>query len=145
MSDSELKPLNQDLDFVREGPDGELEADGKMEQAFRVMSERATLQVPRTKEFKRQEVVDAFRHSFELIGGVPRLAAWAHHHPTEFYKLYGKLLPSQAIHDFGGGDGVLRIVHSIAPGALDTAPEGLHDKGRTIEHEGGDTDGLQEG
>ena len=63
-----------------------------------------------------------------------RLASWAHLHPTEFYKIYSKLLPSQAQHEFGGKDGVLRIVHSIAPGALDTAPESLRG-GQIIEHE----------
>lgn len=121
-------------EFTRDGVDGEQEVDTMMAQTFRAMSERATLKVPRTSEFKREEVINAFRHSFELIGGVPRLAAWAHHNPTEFYKLYGKLLPSQSIHDFGGTDGVLRIIHSIAPGPLDTAPRELHDKGRIIEH-----------
>jgi len=131
---TDIKPLAEELEFTRENAEQELERDQHMTHTFKVMSERASLQVPKTKEFKRQEVVDAFRHSFELIGGIPRLAAWAHHNPTEFYKLYGKLLPSQAVHDFGGGDGVLRIVHSIAPGPLDTAAPGLHDKTRTIEH-----------
>lgn len=126
--------LAEQLEFTRENAEQELERDAHMESTFRTMCERATLSVPKNKEFKRQEVVDAFRHSFELIGGVPRLAAWAHHNPTEFYKLYGKLLPSQSINEMGGSDGVLRIIHSIAPSPLDVAPNGMVDKSRTIEH-----------
>ena len=53
-----------------------------------------TVRIPRTKEFKRQQVISAFANAFELIGGVPRLALWAHSNPTEFFKLYGKLLPT---------------------------------------------------
>lgn len=136
--------MSKDLPaLVKETPDGLTEPDTHMEQTFKAMSERAALVVPKTKEFKRQEVIDAFRHSFELIGGIPRLAAWAHHHPTEFYKLYGKLLPTQSQHDVGGADGVLRIVHSLAPGTLDVAPQGTEDKTRVIEH--GDVSGTEEG
>jgi hypothetical protein len=132
--------MSQELDtkelpeFTRDGIEGEQEIDSFMADTFKYMSQMSRVQVPKNKEFKRQQVIDAFQHSFELIGGVPRLAAWAHHNPTEFFKLYSKLLPSQSIHDFGGGDGVLRIMHSIAPGPLDTAPAELHDKGRVIEH-----------
>ena len=125
----------QKLDFYRTDEEGGVQDDSQMAQTFELMSKRSQVGVPRTKEFKRQQVIDAFQDSFELIGGIPRLAAWAHFHPTEFYKLYSKLLPSQAIHDFGQGDGKLHIVHSIAPGALDTAPEGLVDKDRIIEHQ----------
>lgn len=52
------------------------------------------ISVPR--EVKRQRVVNAFHDAFELIGGVPRLAHWADQNQTEFYKLYGRLLPSEA-------------------------------------------------
>ena len=44
----------------------------------------------------RAEVVAAFQKSFEMIGGVPRMAVWADENPSEFYKLYAKLLPSQS-------------------------------------------------
>lgn len=129
-----MTELAEVVTFTRENADGEQEADLHMEQTFKHMSELSRVQVPKSKEFKRQQVIDAFQHSFELIGGIPRLAAWAHHNPTEFFKLYSKLLPSQSIHDFGGGDGVLRIQHSIGPGVLDSAPAELIDKTRTIEH-----------
>lgn len=52
--------------------------------------------VPRNPHFTRKDVVQAFQSSFELMGGIPRLALWGHENPTEFYKLYSRLLPSQA-------------------------------------------------
>jgi hypothetical protein len=48
------------------------------------------------RNFTRKQVAEAFTHAFEMIGGVPRLALWAHQHPTDFFKLYAKLLPSTA-------------------------------------------------
>tara|TARA_R110002020_G_scaffold58106_5_gene159523 strand:+ start:149 stop:595 length:447 start_codon:yes stop_codon:yes gene_type:complete len=126
--------------FYSKDEEGDVVADDTMERTFRHMSESRAqqLRIPRSKEFSRKDVIDAFESSFELIGGIPRLASWAHLHPTEFYKIYSKLLPSQAQHEFGGKDGVLRIVHSIAPGALDTAPESLRGN-QVIEHENADT------
>ena len=41
-----------------------------------------------------EEVVGRFHLAFELIGGVERFALWADANPTDFYKIYGKLLPS---------------------------------------------------
>jgi len=55
--------------------------------------------VPRSGKFTRSDVVNAFSNSFELIGGVSRLALWAHENEGEFYKLYSKLLPSASIID----------------------------------------------
>lgn len=89
-----------------------------MQEVFSHMARQSHVVVPRNREFNRKKVVEAFTAAFELIGGVPRLATWAHAHPTEFYKLYSKLLPSTQQHDFGN-DGVLKIIHSIAPGPLD--------------------------
>ncbi len=44
----------------------------------------------------RKQVVAAFQDAFELIGGTPRLAIWANEHPTDFFKLYARLMPSSA-------------------------------------------------
>ncbi len=112
-----------------------LPEESTMNEVFVEMSNRRNVAIPRTKEFKRQQVIDAFQESFELIGGVSMLAAWAYQNQTEFYRLYAKLLPSQSLHDFGGKDGVIRVVHSIAPGPLDTAPKDLTDNKRIIEHD----------
>jgi hypothetical protein len=53
--------------------------------------------VPRNDRFTRAEVVQAFASAFQMIGGVPRLALWANENPTEFYRLYGKLMPSSQV------------------------------------------------
>lgn len=36
---------------------------------------------------------EAFSLAFHGIGGVPALQDWATEHPTEFYKLYSRLIP----------------------------------------------------
>ena len=51
------------------------------------------LQFTRSSKVTRQEVVNAFTNAFQMIGGVDRLALWADQNPSEFYRLYGKLLP----------------------------------------------------
>jgi hypothetical protein len=40
-------------------------------------------------------VKEALELAFDGIGGVPALIAWAKREPTEFYKLFSKLLPQQ--------------------------------------------------
>lgn len=42
---------------------------------------------------------DAFNH----LGGVSSLVKWAKEEPTEFYKLWAKLLPEQLQHEFPEG------------------------------------------
>ena len=72
------------------------------EQAYNVLDGlsrlRATkLPIPKTHKFSRAEVVNSFASAFELIGGTTRLALWANENPGEFYKLFGKLLPSSSV------------------------------------------------
>lgn len=63
------------------------------------------------REFSRKDVVEAFQRTFELMGGVPRMTLWAMSNPTEFYKLYGRLLPSQASSALGeSNELVLKMV-----------------------------------
>jgi len=47
-----------------------------------------------------------FQHAFELIGGIPRLATWAHANPDKFFALYSKLIPAQIT---GADGGALKI------------------------------------
>ena len=54
------------------------------------------LRLPKTAKFSRADVVNAFSSAFELIGGTTRLALWANDNPGEFFKLFGKLLPSSS-------------------------------------------------
>jgi hypothetical protein len=70
------------------------------------------------REFAKQKVMDAFHDAFDLIGGVPRLADWAHQNPTEFYKLYGKMLPAGASIDVNH-DGQIIFKHVLPPSKLD--------------------------
>lgn len=84
---------------------------GEMGKTFSELAEKAAgfTRLPR-KPFDRQRVIEAFQESFELIGGVPRLAMWGHHNPTEFYKLYGKLIPQSNMLDVMG-----KLEHHILP------------------------------
>jgi len=82
------------------------------------LSKGENIRVPRNQHFTRKDVVHAFQSAFELIGGVPRLAMWANQNETEFFKLYSRLLPSQASSALGESN-VMRIEMAIKPGPLD--------------------------
>jgi hypothetical protein len=56
---------------------------------------RGRVPIPRSPNFSRADVVTAISSVFELIGGVPRFAVWAHENETEYYRIYAKLMPSQ--------------------------------------------------
>ena len=73
--------------------------------------------IPHIAGLSRKRVMQAFQDSFELIGGVPRLALWAHEHPGEFYRLYARLMPSQATSLVQNNTTVIK--HVIPPSALD--------------------------
>lgn len=51
---------------------------------------------------KSRNVREQFQFAFELIGGIPRLAHWAHQNPDKFYQLYSKLIPAQVTGADGG-------------------------------------------
>jgi len=70
------------------------------------------------QDFSRKEVVKAFQRAFDLIGGIPRLALWAHENPTEFFKLYARLLPSQASPALGEAN-EMTVIHVIPKSSLD--------------------------
>ncbi len=71
------------------------------------------------REINRKMVAAAFHDAFELIGGTPRLAHWAHTNEGEFYKLYSKLMPTAASQDFNLGNTKQKIIHSIPRTVLD--------------------------
>jgi hypothetical protein len=76
-----------------------------------------------TRSFlRRADVVSAFNTAFQMIGGIPRLALWADENPSEFYKLYARLLPSAASDELNLVKEI-RIVHSLAPPAYDPNKE----------------------
>lgn len=76
------------------------------------------MRIPRNKDFTRKDVVQAFTNAFELIGGTPRLALWAHANEGDFYKLYSRLLPSQASSALGEANELV-IRHVLPRGPLD--------------------------
>ncbi len=84
----------------------------------RVAKPHTKLVIPRDKDMSRKKVVAAFTDAFELMGGVPRLALWADKHPTDFYKLYARRLPSQASSALGETNEVT-IKHILPRGSLD--------------------------
>jgi hypothetical protein len=51
---------------------------------------------------------EAFELAFQAIGGVKELEAWARANPTEFYKLYARLIPVEHVGD--DGEGPIRTV-----------------------------------
>ncbi len=76
-----------------------------------------SIAIPRNnKDLRRAQVVDAFLDAFQLIGGVPRLAIWADENPTEFYRLYGKLVPKE---EQTKTDTNMTIRHVLPRSALD--------------------------
>lgn len=66
----------------------------------------------------RKDVARAFHDAFDLIGGVPRLAIWGDENPTDFYKLWARLLPSAAADEIQEAD-VIRIQHVLPRTKLD--------------------------
>jgi len=59
---------------------------------------------------KKQRFLSAMDDTFDLIGGVPRLAVWADQNPDEYYKLYAKTLPTQIQASIEG-----KLQHIIRP------------------------------
>jgi len=71
------------------------------EEAWEILERTSRLNgklvVPKNPRFTRSDVVNSFVTAFETIGGVTRLALWANENPTEFYKMFSRLLPSASI------------------------------------------------
>lgn len=53
---------------------------------------KGAAQSPKIMSQARQDLADAF----DLMGGVPALVAWGKQHPTDFYRLWAKLIPATA-------------------------------------------------
>ena len=79
-------------------------------------SERMPVRIRR--EFDRKRVAEAFESAFEMIGGVQRLAVWAHENPTEFFKLFGRMLPTGTQVDLNAS-GEIIYKHVLPPSKLD--------------------------
>ncbi len=57
----------------------------------------------KVKRPTRKEVEQTFLETFELVGGVPRLAVWANNPANygEFLKLYAKMIPKEVAEEAG--------------------------------------------
>lgn len=78
---------------------------------------RAIMRPPK-KKFDRDKFLHAMEEAFELIGGIPRLAVWALHNQTEFYRLYGKTIPQASLLDIQGKM-QMQILPALPRSALD--------------------------
>ena len=59
------------------------------------------------------EAKRALEMAFQGIGGVPALQAWANENRAEFYKLWGKLVPTQTnVTGSEGGPITVEVVYS---------------------------------
>lgn len=81
-------------------------------------AETKSISIPRSPYLKKERVLNAFHDAFELTGGIPRLALWADANPTEFYRLYSKMLPRQQDNTHKV-DGDFVIKHVLPKGPLD--------------------------
>lgn len=53
---------------------------------------------------------EAFQHAFNGIGGAQALTNWARENQTEFYKLFGRLIP---VEHSGEGGGPVQHAHKV--------------------------------
>ena len=69
---------------------------------------------------RREKIAQAYDDAFELIGGVPRLALFAHSDPEAFYKLHARLIPSEQKTHF---DGHIVLEAAVRPTLLDAVTD----------------------
>lgn len=58
-------------------------------------------------------VKEALVQAFDKLGGVPALVKWGRENPTEFYKIWTKILPAQAIGIESESGGIKVIIRSV--------------------------------
>lgn len=61
----------------------------------------------------------AFEQAFDELGGAASLVSWGREQPTEFYKLYAKLLPVQVNADMKHQGTISIVVDTGVPRAPD--------------------------
>jgi hypothetical protein len=55
---------------------------------------------------------DSILSVFSKLGGIPAMAAWARENQTQFYMLYGRLIPHEVVGPGAGGEHLVKtIVH----------------------------------
>jgi hypothetical protein len=68
---------------------------------------------------RNARLLEAIQETFELIGGVPRMAIWADGEPGEFYKLLGKQIPGMVQQLNFNGPTQINIQPALPRSALD--------------------------
>jgi hypothetical protein len=76
------------IDAASDGEDGEVDQRvlGRKQQSI------AASAAPKAVATTRAQLLEAF----ELMGGVPELVKWGRKNPTEFYRIWARLLPKDA-------------------------------------------------
>lgn len=68
----------------------------------------------------------AFEAAFDAIGGVEELTAWGKDNRTEFYKLYGRLIPVESqLSGPGGGPIEQHVINETVTRGIKPADSGL--------------------
>lgn len=62
---------------------------------------------------------EAFNLAFNKLGGVDELVTWAKKNPTDFYKIYGRLIPTDVNAQLSGAVKVNGTINFIKPAARD--------------------------
>jgi hypothetical protein len=97
-----------------------LEAQGLLDQELNAIanSGNGVSHIPVPRAIGRRKMADTFHDTFELIGGVPRFAQWADRNQTEFYKLFARMIPTEA-HASVNHTGEFVVKHVVPKGKLD--------------------------
>lgn len=69
------------------------------------------------REISTRKVNNAIDEAFELIGGIPRFAVWAHNNQDAFYKMWAKTAPRKL--DIDANHTVQFLKPSVAASPLD--------------------------
>jgi hypothetical protein len=107
LTDEQVKQLQSDNEELRE-------------MSMLALLDASLPALPKEHVFKMRDrrTVELVHHAaFELVGGVPMMAQWAKENPTEFYKLYSRLLPQEKTVQ---ANTQINIVSEIGKNALDT-------------------------
>ncbi|MNZ76690.1 hypothetical protein D3C78_952070 [compost metagenome] len=61
-----------------------------------------------------KEVKDALAEAFEKLGGVAALVRWGREEPSEFYKLWARMLPHEVKHGVPQEDSIAVLLQQIS-------------------------------
>ena len=73
-------------------------------------------------------VKEALTQAFERMGGVESLIAWAQAEPTEFFRIWSKMLPQEVNNQISGADGgpvivkINKVIRGSSSGSDDGTP-----------------------